>query len=245
MTLRSQLNQLLQYMRDQQLAFPDHLTEPEREAGGKPDDWSAKDEIFHITVWANRHLDDLEIVLKGAPAPKHDYGDFVDENQAIFEDHKDRTWKEAQAMIRESYARAGAFIARCDEETLLSVPQGQERPVWRAIAGNFIIHPMIHLGSYYQRHGHGDLINALFNEQFAAQLIDLDDDDSWRGTTYYNLACFYALGGKKEEAIAALAGALPLVPELGEWSKQDSDLDSLRGDPAYQALYRDSVNSEQ
>ena len=36
---------------------------------------------------------------------------------------------------------------------------------------------------------------------------------------------------------AELAEALRLNPDLIEWSKQDSDLDSIRDDPAYQALY--------
>ena len=53
----------------------------------------------------------------------------------------------------------------------------------------------------------------------------------------YNLGCFYARNGEADRAIAAVGEALPLIPSLVEWSKQDTDLDSLRDLPAFQALY--------
>ena len=47
----------------------------------------------------------------------------------------------------------------------------------------------------------------------------------------------YALSGNKESALAGLAEALHLNPELTLWSQQDPDFDSLHDEPAYQALY--------
>jgi hypothetical protein len=44
----------------------------------------------------------------------------------------------------------------------------------------------------------------------------------------YNLACYEALGGEGDEAIAHLTRALELDPKLREIAKSDSDLDSIR-----------------
>jgi hypothetical protein len=58
-----------------------------------------------------------------------------------------------------------------------------------------------------------------------------------RGEALYNLACFYAVNGQADQALALLPEALRLQPDVVEWSKEDPDLVSLHGLPAYQALY--------
>jgi len=52
----------------------------------------------------------------------------------------------------------------------------------------------------------------------------------------YNLACHYALAGEKDKAITTLGQAFHLNPGLIEWSTHDSDLDSVRNEPAFQSL---------
>jgi hypothetical protein len=52
----------------------------------------------------------------------------------------------------------------------------------------------------------------------------------------YNAACFEALAGRHEDALAHLRAALELEPEtVRGWARGDSDLDSLRDDPAFPA----------
>jgi hypothetical protein len=51
------------------------------------------------------------------------------------------------------------------------------------------------------------------------------------------LACFYATSGQADKALALLPEALRIQPDVVEWSKEDSDLISLHGLVAYQALY--------
>jgi len=52
--------------------------------------------------------------------------------------------------------------------------------------------------------------------------------------THYNLACFRALAGDPEGALAAARRAHELDPEsFFKWAENDSDLDSIRDDPRF------------
>ena len=237
MTLKTRLTELLHYIRDELLAFDSRLNQAERAEIGAADAWSAKDELVHNVVWAGRMLDDLEVIEGGEPAPQHDYGDFEAENRDIFEKYQHASWEEVRGMVSDVYGRIDAYVKRVGEAYLLSVPEGREQAIWRSIAGNGISHPMFHMWEYLEKHGYADLVADLFGEQFFERMLALQDDDGWRGTAYYNMACQYALTGSSEKAINNLAQALRLNPGLIEWSQQDSDLDSLRDDPAFQALY--------
>ena len=96
---------------------------------------------------------------------------------------------------------------------------------------------MFHLWEYLEKHGYSDLIPDLFGERFFEKMQALHDDDGWRGSVYYNLACHYALTGDKDKAVENLAHALRLKPGLTEWSQQDSDLDSIRETEGYKAIF--------
>ena len=47
---------------------------------------------------------------------------------------------------------------------------------------------------------------------------------------HYNLACFAALAGRREDALRHIKIAFEGRPESREWAAQDSDLDSIRAD---------------
>jgi tetratricopeptide (TPR) repeat protein len=101
------------------------------------------------------------------------------------------------------------------------------------IMGNGLEHPVLHYADYYRRHG--DLGKAM--QIYEASVAAVADWPEQYGTARYNLACFYALNGQTDSAIAELREAVRLRPDLLEWSKQDTDLVSLRQFAAYQALY--------
>jgi quercetin dioxygenase-like cupin family protein len=55
--------------------------------------------------------------------------------------------------------------------------------------------------------------------------------------THYNLACFRALAGDKEGALAEAERAQEMDPEsFARWAADDSDLDSIRDDPRFAEL---------
>jgi hypothetical protein len=49
----------------------------------------------------------------------------------------------------------------------------------------------------------------------------------------YNTACFEALAGRREDAIAHLRAAVDLNPETRDWAANDEDFDSIREDPEF------------
>jgi mannose-6-phosphate isomerase-like protein (cupin superfamily) len=54
----------------------------------------------------------------------------------------------------------------------------------------------------------------------------------------YNLACCESLAGRKEEAIGHLQTAFDRHPPLRELAREDTDLDPLRDEPAFEELVR-------
>jgi hypothetical protein len=53
---------------------------------------------------------------------------------------------------------------------------------------------------------------------------------------HYNLACLEAVGGNRERALELLRVAVGERAEARGWARGDDDLDSLRGDPEFEAL---------
>jgi hypothetical protein len=52
---------------------------------------------------------------------------------------------------------------------------------------------------------------------------------------HYHLACYLALAGDREQALAHLAQACESDARLKEWARGDEDFDSVRADPRFEA----------
>jgi serine/threonine protein kinase/Flp pilus assembly protein TadD len=70
-------------------------------------------------------------------------------------------------------------------------------------------------------------------ESWARQALEVESDDP---AVYYNLGCFYSLGGDAEEALTCLEKAVELGFAHREWLEHDSDLKSLQQHSRYRAL---------
>ena len=77
---------------------------------------------------------------------------------------------------------------------------------------------------------------AAMQESFTCKIMQLD---AWRSNTIYKPGCFYALNGMAEKAVACVQEAfgMPDGKRLMEWSKQNTDLDAIRSEPAFKALF--------
>jgi hypothetical protein len=56
------------------------------------------------------------------------------------------------------------------------------------------------------------------------------------GLLTYNLACLESLGGDKAAALEHLRKAIELSEQFRDYARQDSDLDAVRDDPAFEEL---------
>jgi serine/threonine protein kinase/Tfp pilus assembly protein PilF len=69
----------------------------------------------------------------------------------------------------------------------------------------------------------------------AAKAIEINPTDP---LVQYNVACFYALIGEKKLAVQTLKNAMLSGHQDYEWTKRDSDLDSIREEPEYIELMK-------
>jgi tetratricopeptide (TPR) repeat protein len=76
----------------------------------------------------------------------------------------------------------------------------------------------------------GDLAGAIADYSRA---IELDPDDA---DTYYSIACTYALMADSDEVCHWLAKAIEIDPDWRDSARTDSDFDSIRDAPCFQAL---------
>ncbi|MDX1417483.1 MAG: ClbS/DfsB family four-helix bundle protein [Candidatus Promineifilaceae bacterium] len=214
--------------------FIDGLSDAQRAAIGEADNWSAKDLVAHCAYWKKRRVAEIPKVLAGGTPEVID--DFDHENELIFKAHRDMSWDEIIALSHDASHEIVAQVQQMSEQDL-ERPWQDDRLIWRTIVGNGYSHTMVHLAEHYQNEG--DMAKAAELTALLGQpLAELDDSPSWQGTVKYNAACGLSLLGKKEAAIKELGEAFKMTPALIEWSKQDPDLEPLREEEAFQALYQ-------
>ena len=232
---KTRLIELLDRAYADQQVFVATLSEADRAAVGTIERWVIKDAISHGALWQRLTVERVAAIVQGKEPPNTD--DYLPINDAHFEAYRDRSWAATIAEAEEAYRALVAQTESLSEEDLTD-PQrfshANGRALVRSIVSNGFWHPEAHLAQLYVERGGLEQANRLQEE--VTTLMEAIPEE--RNAARYNLACYYAISGQKARALAELASALKLNPDLIEWSKQDSDLDSLRDDPAYQALYQ-------
>ena len=236
---KTKLGKLLADVRTEEQALWDSLNEEERNAAGEIDRWAPKDYLAHATFWTERLVIQLQAATGGEPPQKID--DYQKTNDEVYETNKDRSWEVVLTWAQEVSRQVHTAFDAVSEEMLADPerPEGTgSLPLWQSVAFTGVYHPMHHIADIYLERGDMQGAQAV-QERVAEGLAALDDSDAWKGPRQYNLACFYALHDKPEQALALLKIAFKRTPNLIEWSKQDSDLDSLRELPEFQAMVAD------
>jgi tetratricopeptide (TPR) repeat protein len=234
--LKSQVQQLLQQVHQELCTFWDELPADERARVGQPDHWAAKDLLAHLVGWnirTNRRM---------AGLPADDSPNAPTEldaiNAALFEARRARSWEDLLDEDCHAFDEMIRMLEALSEEDLLQpgrLAWAGSRPAWMAMLLNAHWHPYHHLCMYLVQRGEVDRATQI-QEATTQDVIDLDRGDRHKGTSLYNLACFYAQTHRPAKAIGVLTRALALAPDLIEWSKQDGDLDSLRDLDAFKAI---------
>jgi len=225
------LVRLLDEARHDELLFVHDLGADEREAGGTPDRWSARDHVAHLAYWRQRLVDRVEAEQRGESQPELEPWETM--NAKVFEEHRNRSWPEVSAEAERSHAALRTCIERLDDEDLATFGRFDwmdGRPLHDAVMGFAYEHQQLHLAQYHIERG--DLPKARqVHERSVARVVAADTPAALKGLVLYNLACFRALHDELEQAQAALDRALALYPTpyLAEIARADPDLAPLRG----------------
>lgn len=218
------------------------LSPEERNVRGSLKLWSAKDMITHLNFWGRHFLQQLEKSAKGEKVPLA--GDYLNEvNDGVLYEHLEQPLDEALAEYEGIHKELLKVYESFSAEDLSDGKKFawlEGRPMSDRVLGNLVWHPQSHIADFYVKRGN---LDKAINMQ--ETLTDkLKEFPSWGATAFYNAACFYALNNMPAKAIPCLKTAFAKRPDLMEWSKQDNDLDSLRGSNAFQELYLQKQDSE-
>jgi hypothetical protein len=235
-SLKQKMLALVRQTHDDLDALATGLTDDQKRAKGSLQLWSAKDIFTHLTFWGRHFNAQLEKSSRGEKIPVS--GDYVDQiNNGVFYENMDKSFESAfqeyEQVFQEKLKRVDGFI----EEELTDPKKFawlEGQPLINRILGNAVWHPQAHLADYYAKRGKLELATQM-QENLTEKLRDFP---TWSVTAVYNLACFYALNGMQDKSIAGLKESFNERSDLVEWSKQDSDLNSLRESPEFKALYK-------
>lgn len=238
MERKTLLLDLLKQVYEMEMNFVDALSGQEHARIGTLEDWSAKDVISHITARKALMADSLLAVSEARSLTGSE--DLDHENVILFKEYHDKTWDEVLRLAADTFQRVVAQVEGFGEQELARCekffPWQGERPMWRLIVGSGYIHPIAHMAEFHRNRGDRERAGKMIGEM-ARSMVGLDDSSVWQGDVKYNLACHYSLLGAKAEAIRELQESLVLNARLTDWSKEDPDLEAIRGEPEYQAIY--------
>jgi tetratricopeptide (TPR) repeat protein len=215
------------------------LSDQERRAIGTPAKWSARDLIAHINAWKLKLGQNLLALSEGRSGREPDEDDV--ENARTYENFQTRDWSEIIEFARAANSLLREQVGQLNDRALENrggFPWEGDRPLWRVIAGTAYIHPNLHITAFSRENNHPDLADTV-SEHMARDLMTLDSSPDWRGLVVYNLACHYSLSGETEKALDSLEKAFSLYPDIKDWARQDTDLDPIRDEPAFNSFIQD------
>ena len=188
----------------------------------RPDDWSPKDVQAHLTAWKARQADRYAALREDRelPPPAEEEDAL---NAAFREARVSWTW---EAIVAEANQVADRLV-----EEIRAADPAALRASDRLIGGTFgngVLHTLTHVRWLLEA---GVPLDAARVQAFADEALpmvraaSLPDSDRAIGT--YDLACFYALAGRPDDARPLLRDAFRLSPDLVDYGRTDEDLVSL------------------
>jgi phage shock protein E len=244
--MKPQMLTLLHFARQQELVMVEELSETERNTQGTPEKWAAKDFLANILRWKQLQTQKLATAQKGeVPPPVWRDMELVHQvDSTAFLHYQERSFQELLIEGEQVFQALIAQVESMSEEEL-SDPhhypwQEGDEPLRGETMGNGLWHPCTQLSAFYLQSGRREHA-ARLQETMLAAVRRAEMPAENLGVVLYNQACFYAINGWPEKVLQLLPEALQLRPTLIEWSLHDNDLEGLRNDPAFQAIFSDSL----
>ena len=226
---------LLNDIRAKTEAYYNGLPEKVRTANGTWEVWAPKDALAHLAFWQNNLVD----ILNNLQSPPPEQAPFNERNHSNFLKHQSRAWSDVYNAYAASHDMIVEHIKTFSDEDLETpnrFPRIANGSLQGTILGNTVGHSATHLSELLTKNGNEKAGQDL-QELVAQKTIEYDPSPRTKGVTFYNLACFYALGNHPRRTVELLKEAFPLRPDLVDFSKEDTDFDAVRERPEFQALY--------
>lgn len=211
-------------------------TPPENlEKTGLVDHWSIKDHMAHLAHWLTRF--NRRFIERARNIKQITDGDKA--NAEVWESNKDVAWDKVLNKLEKAYSANIQHTRLLSEDDLVSTEMlfpPEERPLWNSIIGSTCIHTITHLSLIYNDQDKRDKSIEIFEKIFE-DMQALDPTPRWRALNIYNLACLYSLSKNQPKAVDLLKESFSLRPDLRDLSQKDTDLDPIRKNPAFLALF--------
>jgi tetratricopeptide (TPR) repeat protein len=218
------------------LDFYKNLTDEEKSRQAELKVWQAKEYVIHGLAWCkqlNQALEDIEAGKK--PEIESDYLAFND--QTYINTHQ-QTWQETLDEVEQVYGQITRIVEDMSEEDLTRTNYHEilrDQSVASQVVGYYFSHQLYHLADYDYQNGRGEKAIELML-QMADRISKFDESPRAKGTSLYNVACFFTLMDQFEEALKYLEMAFPYAPDLKTWAREDTDLIKLHQDERFLAL---------
>ena len=234
MALKDTLRHLMQAGREKEAS--DLLPHVDDSPPSQPGRWTAKDNLAHLSAWRLFAAAELEAVRTGSLAPASVSVDIDENNAKVYEATRHQRAAAVLDEASRSWATLAAAVEACSEGDLLKPRiRRPEQAAWQVIPGNTFFHIAEHLAYWHSERGEVSAAEAAAVWAHDLAVASFPDDRQ-RGTADYNLGCFYAVRGRAEQAIPLLRSGIEMNPNLREWAKTDTDLDSIRSTPELDRL---------
>jgi tetratricopeptide (TPR) repeat protein len=184
---------------------------------------------FGATAWTAKAAGD-RLINEHEEDPGNEELYIVTQGRAVFElDGERRDAPQGTLVFAQPNVKRTAF-AEEPGTTILAVGGTKDKPyeVW----GWELWYP---LRKQYEAGEHAEVL---------VKLREVVAETSEYGLLFYNLACLESLTGDHANAIEHLRKAIELGPRFRDFSRQDSDLDAIRDDPAFQEIVGEPETAE-
>jgi rhodanese-related sulfurtransferase len=239
---KSSILALLRFARQQERQMAERLSAEERDATGAPERWAAKDYLANVVVWKELQTEKLAAAQRGETPPIWRDPQVAHQiNSDGFLRFRTRGFQELEDEAERAFQAFIAQVERLSEEELndpnhFAWLEGE--PLRGETMWNGVWRPCNQIAAFYLQSERRQAALQLQEDLLAAvRRTNMPPENL--GYVVYNQACFYAINGWPDKALQLLPEALRLRPTLIEWSHHDSDLDGLRADAAFQAIFAD------
>ena len=179
---------------------------------------------FGITAWTGREAGDR--ILN-----EHDEADATDRSEELYLVTQGRAVFELDGERRDAPAGTFVFVEPDVKRTAFA-----EEPGTTIVAVGGVPGKAYEVSGWEVWAPFRPLYEAGDYAAVADRARELIESEPRYAVPLYNLACCESLAGRTDEALEHLRQAIELMDGMRAYAKSDSDLDAIRGEPAFEEL---------